>query len=157
MKTQLFRVSVSAFAISSLVLCAGCEEGNGATGVPVFVAASTANPAPSADLPASPAPQGANAPSEGPVATPDGPPAVKVVQTPVAPADVHPSPALAEVIKLAQAGVSEEVMVAYIGNSSQPFSVSSDQVVYLNDLGVSSLVITSLLQHDSSPGVSGST
>ncbi|HEY0549524.1 MAG TPA: DUF6600 domain-containing protein [Verrucomicrobiae bacterium] len=58
------------------------------------------------------------------------------------------SPGLAEVAKLAQAGVSEEVMLAYVDKYSGSFNVGADQILYLNDLGVSSTVITSMLKHD---------
>ena len=58
------------------------------------------------------------------------------------------SPAVQEIIKMAQAGVSEEVMLSYIDNSQHPFNLNSDGVVYLNDLGVTAGVITSMIQKD---------
>ena len=70
---------------------------------------------------------------------------------PVIPDDLQVSPALEEVLKLAQAGVSQEVMLAYITHSTTFFNVTSDAIVYLNDLGVSNDVITALIQHDSTP------
>src|SRR6185436_17214654 len=89
--------------------------------------------------PAVPAPDGAN------------PPAILERIEPTVKADsVAVSPGLAEIAKLAQAGVSEEVMLAYVDKYSGSFNVGADQILYLNDLGVSSTVITSMLKHDGS-------
>ena len=70
---------------------------------------------------------------------------------PIAPPNVRLSPAMADVVKLVQAGVSPDVLMAYVTNSSAVFNVDSDVIVYLNDLGVTNTVITALIQHDSSP------
>jgi hypothetical protein len=69
---------------------------------------------------------------------------------PVTKSDVALSPGLNEVVKLAQSGVSEEVILAYVDKYSGSFNVGSDQILYLNDLGVSGTVITSMLKHDGS-------
>jgi hypothetical protein len=84
--------------------------------------------------------------------------------TPVAPAISQPSAApavsqpasppvklssgAAEIVRLAQAGVGEDVMLAYVGNVKSKFSLGSDQIVYLNDLGVSGSVVKAMIQHD---------
>ena len=60
------------------------------------------------------------------------------------------SPGLAEVVKLAQAGVSEEVIMAYVERYDGRFEVGADQILYLNDLGLSSTIIATLLKHDDS-------
>ncbi len=57
------------------------------------------------------------------------------------------SPGVVEVVRLAQAGVSEQVMMAYVDNSPLSFDLKVDEVVYLNDLGVPGTVISALLQH----------
>ena len=67
------------------------------------------------------------------------------------PPNLKPSPALAEIIKLVQAGVSEDVILSYVTNSTEVFRADSDSIVYLNDLGVASPVITAIIQHDASP------
>ena len=64
------------------------------------------------------------------------------------PENVAISPGLSEVVKLAQAGVGEEVILAYVEKYSGRFEVGADQILYLNDLGVSGTVITSMLKHD---------
>jgi hypothetical protein len=72
---------------------------------------------------------------------------VPVVSQP-APPPVTLSSGAAEIVKLAQAGVGEDVMLAYVGNVKGKFSLGSDQIVYLNDLGVSGSVVKAMIQHD---------
>ena len=67
------------------------------------------------------------------------------------PPDLKVSSDLAEIIKLAQAGLSEEVMMAYITNFVRVFNLGSDEIIYLNDLGVPSSVVTAMIQQDTSP------
>ena len=57
------------------------------------------------------------------------------------------SPAIAELAKLAQASVSEEVLLAYIKKHARPFNPTADEILYLNDLGVSDAVITALVDY----------
>jgi hypothetical protein len=71
-------------------------------------------------------------------------------QAPEAQAPVNLSPGAAQVVKLAQTGTSDEVILAYVQNSASPFSLSADQIVYLKDLGLSSQVITAMLNRDTS-------
>ena len=61
------------------------------------------------------------------------------------------SPAVADVIKLAESGVGDDVVVAYVQNYQGSFNVSADNVLYLRDVGVSSAVITAMLNHDNAP------
>src|SRR6266704_2166097 len=63
-----------------------------------------------------------------------------------APSDI--SPAAAEVIKMASSGVTEDVIVAYVNNSQAPFDLSANEVLYLKDLGISSPVVTAMINHD---------
>ena len=49
---------------------------------------------------------------------------------------------------MAQAGTSDEVLLAYIRNSSSTFDLSADQILYLRDIGLSSAVMTAMLSHD---------
>jgi hypothetical protein len=58
------------------------------------------------------------------------------------------SPAALEVVKLAEAGTSEDVILAYIQNSSSPFSLSADQILYLKDIGLSSEATSAMLNRD---------
>src|SRR5439155_10018762 len=73
--------------------------------------------------------------------------------TPVAEQKSNPvpasiSPGAAEVIRLAQSGVGEDVIKAYIENSASGFELSADHILYLRDLGISSDLITDMLNRD---------
>ena len=125
MKNKLMR-QFSAGTAVGLTLLLGCTNQSAQTETPRTVQA-----APAPVLPTSPAP----------AVEPRGNPGVP-------PADLKISAGLAEIVKLAQAGVSEEVMLAYVNNSNQRFSLGSDEIVYLNDLGVASPVITAMIQRD---------
>ncbi|HEY3913625.1 MAG TPA: DUF6600 domain-containing protein, partial [Verrucomicrobiae bacterium] len=61
-----------------------------------------------------------------------------------APADL--SPGVQEVIKLTKAHMTDDVILAYIRNSGASYTLSADDVLYLNAQGVSQPVISSLLQ-----------
>jgi hypothetical protein len=65
-------------------------------------------------------------------------------ELPKLPADL--SPGLAEVIKLAQSNVGDEVIINYVKTSGQIYKPTADEILYLNDLGVSQEVISSLMQ-----------
>lgn len=65
-----------------------------------------------------------------------------------APPDVKLSPGAAEIAKLAQAGLGEDVMMAYVSNVNSTFNLGSDQILYLNDLGVSGTVVKAMIQRD---------
>src|SRR5262245_31412497 len=58
------------------------------------------------------------------------------------------STAVADVIKMAEAGTSEDVLLAYIQNSAASFDLSADQILYLRDIGVSSDTVSAMLTHD---------
>jgi len=58
------------------------------------------------------------------------------------------SPATADVIRLAESGVGDDVVLAYIQNSQSTFDLGANDVLYLRDVGVSSVVITAMLNHD---------
>jgi len=64
------------------------------------------------------------------------------------PRSINPSPALSEVIRFTESGVDESVMLAYVTNSGNVFNLGADEIIYLNDIGVPSLVVTAMLQHD---------
>jgi hypothetical protein len=58
------------------------------------------------------------------------------------------SPSAAEVEKLAQAGVEEDVILAYIGQSPAYFNLSVADIAALKTVGVSSQAVTAMLNHD---------
>lgn len=51
-----------------------------------------------------------------------------------------------EVIKMVQAGVEESVILTYIERSDQNFSINSDDLVYLHDLGIPSRILTAMIK-----------
>lgn len=56
----------------------------------------------------------------------------------------------AEVIRLANSGVEQSVLLAYVTNSASTFNLGAEEIIYLNDIGVPSAVVTSMIQHDQS-------
>jgi hypothetical protein len=56
------------------------------------------------------------------------------------------SPGLQEIVKLARAGMSDDVILAYIKNSGASYKMSADDILYLKDQGVSQNAILALLR-----------
>src|ERR1041384_7498716 len=75
--------------------------------------------------------------------------AVKKVSTEIqVPANLKPSATTAEIIKLANAGVEESVMLSFVTNSLGTFNLRAEEIIYLNDIGISSVVVTAMIQRD---------
>ena len=64
------------------------------------------------------------------------------------PPNIKPSSPVGEVVKLAQAGVDEAVMLSYVNNAASMFNLASDEIIYLNDIGVPNGVVTAMIQRD---------
>jgi hypothetical protein len=64
------------------------------------------------------------------------------------PGGANLSAAALEVVKLAGAGTSEEVVLAYVQTMQTPFNLSADDLLYLKNVGVSAPVITAMLNRD---------
>src|SRR6266436_1908858 len=64
------------------------------------------------------------------------------------PPNIRPTESLAGMIRLADSGVDENVMLAYVTNSAGTFSLGPEEIIYLNDIGVPAPVVTAMLQHD---------
>ncbi|HEY0455042.1 MAG TPA: DUF6600 domain-containing protein [Verrucomicrobiae bacterium] len=143
MKTKCLLAVVAASL--GLSLLTGCEEGHAEGEIPV-VAAPEPAPAPPGGEPvvAAVASEAANAPAAAP-STNLPPP--KVVQTVTPPENLKLSPAVQDILKLTQAGLGEDIMLAYVTNAPKPGKITSDEILYLNDLGVPSSVISALVQH----------
>lgn len=73
----------------------------------------------------------------------------------------QPAPALAastaEVVRLSEAGTSEDVILAYIKDVQTPFALTADQILYLRDIGVSPAVTTAMLTRDNDLRAQGQT
>ena len=119
MKTKSFAVNVSRAAVAALCLFCACL------------------------------PQISNAqPDSAPPPPDDLAVAVALDDSAALPPGVLPSSPLAQVIKLTQAGVSEDVIMAYVNNSTSLFSLNSDQIIYLKDIGVPDAVVQAMIQRD---------
>ncbi len=78
---------------------------------------------------------------------------VTIVSAPVRPPDLKVSEGVESVIKMAESGVDEVVLLAYVNNSQKNFDVDADEVLYLNDLGIPSTVIAAMIQQNASGAV----
>jgi hypothetical protein len=58
------------------------------------------------------------------------------------------SPGVTEVMRLAESGTTEDVILAYIQNANSSFNLTADQILYLRDNGFSSAVVTAMLNRD---------
>jgi hypothetical protein len=65
------------------------------------------------------------------------------------PADL--SPGLAEIIRMAQAHIADETILAYVQNSGQAYNPSADEILYLSDLGLSDKVVAALFKKPDAP------
>jgi hypothetical protein len=64
------------------------------------------------------------------------------------PPSVRPTAPVAELSKLADSGVEEGVMLAFVTNSTSTFNLGAEEIIYLNDIGVPSAVVTAMIQRD---------
>jgi hypothetical protein len=60
---------------------------------------------------------------------------------------VQLSPWAGEIVKLTKAGIEDGVIFSFIDNSGT-FNLSAEQIIHLSNQGVSSDIITAMLQHD---------
>src|SRR6266700_5091955 len=75
--------------------------------------------------------------------------AAKAVLTEQAlPPTIRPGSPLAEVVRLADSGVDESVVLAFVTNSTSTFNLGSQEIIYLNDIGVPGAVIAAMIQRD---------
>lgn len=58
------------------------------------------------------------------------------------------TPTSAEIARLAQSGLDESVMLAFVNGSTSAFNLDAEQIIYLNDIGVPGNVVTAMIQHD---------
>jgi hypothetical protein len=64
------------------------------------------------------------------------------------PSDIDPVSPLGQVIRLLQSGVDESIILTYITNATAPFNLTTDDVIYLTDLGTPTEIMTAMIQHD---------
>jgi len=151
MNNTLTRSTFAALSLVAIALIAGCTQQT-AGNAPAYVTTSTAAPTPPAQTATAPAiadapvvPPAAEIPAQTVV---QSVPASAVSESVVMPEKLRISQPLNEVIRLAQSGVDESVILTYITNSPAIFTLGAEEIVYLNDLGISSSVITAMMQRD---------
>lgn len=89
--------------------------------------------------------------SDSPAAQTPAPPVSPLPPPPIAtPSNIgaNVSPAVAQVIKLFQARVSEEVLTAYITNFPVFFNLTPENIIYLDSTGMAPQHVAAMLQHD---------
>jgi hypothetical protein len=70
-----------------------------------------------------------------------------ITERPLPPTIRSNSP-VADIMRLADSGVEESVLLAFVTNSTSTFSLSANDIIYLNDIGIPSSVVTTILEHD---------
>lgn len=144
MQTRTLRTSLLGAAVSALSLLCGCG--------PRATQSATANPKETAVAEA----PVASTSDDTSIAEPDesvGPDLANAAYQ-VVPGDLTFPPGIrtegsvAQVIRLAASGVDEGVILGFVTNSATLFNLSSDEIIYLNDLGVPSQVVELMLQRD---------
>ena len=58
------------------------------------------------------------------------------------------SPAAQELVKLHESMVGESVILTFVDHSTYPFNLTADQIVYLQDIGVTEEVLSAMIQRD---------
>ncbi len=59
------------------------------------------------------------------------------------------SPAVADVVRLMKSGVGDNVVIAFVNTSTQPYNLTADDILALRDADVSAPVVSAMLSHDS--------
>ena len=132
MKTRLIIATIPVMVVGGMILFLGCgaqtqKAGHAETGSSLSAATVAAIPA-ATNLTAAPA-----------EAVP------KIVTAPP-----KLSPGVDEIVQLAQAGVGDEVLQAYIENSPVAYKLDVEQILYLHDLGLSAETIAAMVRRSQS-------
>jgi hypothetical protein len=64
------------------------------------------------------------------------------------PPNIKPAGPVSEVINLVASGVDESVMMAFVTNSTNPFNLGVEEIIYLNNLGVPGSVVAAMIRQD---------
>lgn len=136
----------------------------------VSVPASSSNPTPEASTDRTATTVASSSGNAGPASSPAG--LAAAVPTPAVPpapaAGTNPPPAsagpvinvsvpalptpVADLVRLAQTRISEEVLVRYVEGVQEPFSLDANQLIYLADLGIPDAVMLALQKKASGSG-----
>ena len=95
-----------------------------------------------------------------PVPVPTQQPAVQTAASPLStpaggqqPIEDTLNSAAAQVLKMYESGVSEDVINSYAAVSSEPFNLTTDHIIYFTDIGITDAVIKNMIEHDQALGV----
>ena len=137
MKTKMFQAYMWIFAVGSAVTLLGCQDRTSRAGDQTTAVADMVDPATSLDQE-------------------DKDSDTAPARATIPPANL--SPLVAEIVKLAESGIGEEVLVAYVEKSSHLFNPPSvDEIVYLKDIGVPDSVLAAIVRQGSAPNESAKT
>ena len=146
MKTRFALRSSIVPVFAALLVVSGCSQQN-AGNTPAYVTTSSVA-TPGSRIPDAPTVAAEATVTPAPVAVATSSELATGSPLVVIPEKLRLSQPLNEVVRLAQSGVDEGVILTYITNSSSAFRLGAEEIVYLNDLGISSGVITAMMQRD---------
>ncbi|TSA41146.1 MAG: hypothetical protein D4R57_00975, partial [Verrucomicrobiales bacterium] len=151
MKTRFAHKTLIALGLVAFPFINGCTQQN-AGNAPAYVTSSSVAPPVAHVVPVTPMYPNQPAPVIAEISQQAAPAPIETVATApiVVPDKLRISQPLNEVIRLAQAGVDEGVILTYVTNSSATFALGAEEIVYLNDLGINGGVITAMMQRDQS-------
>jgi hypothetical protein len=146
MKNQILWSWSLALALGLLPLAGGCSR---AASAPLADSPASTNDIATTNADSADLPQPA---AEAPVQVTGPEPADTTVklsssESP-APSNIRTSGPVGDLFKLANSGVDESVLLAFVTNSTSIFSLSPDEIIYLKNLGVRSSVVSATIQHD---------
>src|SRR5258707_3801131 len=143
MKTSLFLTGCFGLALA-LAFTSGCEQRASSS---LAGASSSNNPQAQSDVNSSTG-EKAVLDDQTPAADFSDAPAQPISLEKPLPPNINPTGPVSEIVKLADSGLEESVMLAFATNSTSTFNLSSDEIVYLKDIGVPSSVVTAMIQRD---------
>jgi hypothetical protein len=137
MKNRFFQIRTWAGALVCVPLLTACYDENAKPNQASTAAAATnaSGPAVTTTPVLAPPPTNAAPPKSDPV-----------VKKTFDPTTLNLAPGLLDIIKLAQSGVSEDVMINFAAQSPYAYKLTADEIVYLNDLGVPQNVVAAMLR-----------
>jgi hypothetical protein len=159
MKASIFQKFGLALVLAFAPFLGGCDAGQSASAAPVDQPVAQVSDA-QATPDSAPPDADAQAKDTNPISTADlsadtnadaalENASGKLISSPdTAGTNVSNNPQLTDFVKLVQAGVGESVLLAYVTNSASAFNVSSDDILYLNDLGTPEPVVSAMLAKD---------
>jgi len=142
MKLSIPKFLLVGAALATLSLTSGCSQ-ESSSAQPTTSAPPVVTTPPVTTVQAAPA---LSAAPELTAATAEVPPTTEKPAT--IPPSIAPTSPLAQVVRLAQAGVDESIIMVYVTNSSRTFNLDADKIVYLTDLGLPTEVVTAMMAQD---------